>query len=711
MYMKLKKSIGFFTAALCFISMLSSVPFGMPAYAEETAVKNDFEINYDGWYGNADSVKLTAEKGTGLENSRGMTVSGRRKFSDGASSSKGLYLSGGVRYTYSVWVCGDTDEVFNLSLVCEDKNGNESTVLLASEKARAGQWTNLSAEYKAPENSSGFRLSLFTDSVNDFRFDEVSITSKINSGSVCAASVQKGLKDEFANYFRVGNILNGGSVKNSAVTATIIKDFNSITCENETKPDATLVQSQCTNENIGVSLNNAAAIFDFCIRNNISVRGHVLVWHSQVPLWFFKDNFRDDGKWVSEQVMDKRMESYIKNLFKAIETQYPQLDLYAYDVVNEAVSDDYNRTANFGGAREPGFGDGKSPWVQIYGGNSFIEKAFKYARKYAPQGCKLYYNDYNEYWDHKRDCIYKMCKDLYDKGILDGVGMQTHVNADVNGFSGAAAHAEAMRKYLSIGCDVQITEMDVNCEKGKFTPQQQADKYKAIFKSAMDCNSNPDYKGRVTAVCLWGPNDANTWISAENAPLLYDTKNQPKAAYKALTSMIPRSKWGDGSKPTAGKKKASADSKTKRYSDGFEKSVCGWSGRGSAAVSVSSKRHYKGKKSLFVKNRTAAWNGAAKSLDAKEFVPGNEYLFSVNVMYTSGGKTDTFYMKLQYTDKNGTVQYASVAEGTAAKGKWIKLENKSYKIPADASDMQIYVETAGSTNNFYIDEAKSRTAF
>lgn len=38
-----------------------------------------------------------------------------------------------------------------------------------------------------------------------------------------------------------------------------------------------------------------------------------------------------------------------------------------------------------------------SGWVKIFGDNSFIEPAFEYARKYAPEGCKLYYNDFNEY--------------------------------------------------------------------------------------------------------------------------------------------------------------------------------------------------------------------------------------------------------------------------------------------------------------------------
>jgi len=82
------------------------------------------------------------------------------------------------------------------------------------------------------------------------------------------------LKDMYANYFRVGSVLNSGTVNNSSIKALILREFNSITCENEMKPDATLVQSGSTNTNIRVSLNRAASILNFCAQNNIAVRGH-----------------------------------------------------------------------------------------------------------------------------------------------------------------------------------------------------------------------------------------------------------------------------------------------------------------------------------------------------------------------------------------------------------------------------------------------------
>ncbi|MGN1480510.1 endo-1,4-beta-xylanase [Porcipelethomonas sp.] len=699
--MNLKKIAASFTAAVCCTGILSYLPQISEKTFAEDCVYNDFEVNYDGWHSNTDTVKLKAENGKGFENSRGMTVSGRKTKSDGVSSSKGFYLTGEINYTYSIKVYSKTDEKFRLSLLCIDcETGKETVIELKNKNVKAGKWTELSADYTAPENSCEFRLTLTTDSVNDFSFDDVLITSKEkNSSTVFAASADKGLKDEFAGYFKVGNILNGSTVQNSAITANILKDYNSIECENEMKPDATIVQSQCTDTNIGVSLNNAAAIMDFCVQNNIAMRGHTLVWHSQTPTWFFKDNFQNDGNWVSSDVMDQRMESYIKNIFAAIKEQYPELDLYAYDVANECISDDSERTQNNGGTREPGENiSGQSPWVQVYGDNSFVEKAFTYARKYAPDGCALYYNDYNEYWDHKRDAIYSMCKSLYEKGLLDGVGMQSHINANYDGFSGVSAYTTAMKKFLSIGCDVQITELDISTENGTYTLQQQADKYKAIFQAAMDWNSNPESDGRVTAVCIWGPNDANTWIKTENAPLLYDADNQPKLAYTTLISMIPESEWGSGSTPVE------PNEYGWYFQDGFEGDVCSWTGRGSADIMTSGRTYYVGNEALLVQNREASWNGAAKPLSTAIFKPGTEYSFSANVTYFDGNSTDKFYLKLQYTDENGETQYSTIAEATGIKGEWVQLANKNYKIPADASNMQLYIETAETTNNFYIDE-------
>lgn len=718
--MNKKKLYAALTATACFASTFASMPQLMTATQAAEVVYDSFDVNYDGWHVTDEANNIVAVEGAGLNGTRGMTVTGRTSPSDGAASTKGLYLFGGVKYTYSMNVYSETDETFRLTLRYIDEKTEESTVVeLASKKVKAGEWAELSASYKAPKNTYEYELTLTTDSTNDFTFDEFSITAKKAAHEAYAAPAGKGLKDEFANYgFRVGNILNGGTIRNSGITGLILQNYNSIECENETKPDATINQSQCSGTNTAVKLDGAAAIFDFAQKNNIAVRGHAFVWHSQTPSWFFKDNYSNNGGWVNSSTMDKRLESYIKNMFAAIETQYPNLNVYAYDVANECISDDASRTSgNQDGARVAGDNNvtgGTSAWVQVYGNNSFIEKAFTYARQYAPDGCSLFYNDYNEYWDHKRDCIIRtILKPLSAKGLLDGMGMQSHVPANATGFAGTDSYLQAMDMYLDLGIQVQVTELDISVEGGKYSYTDQANKYKAIFQHAMDVNKNRlDSSNRVTAVCIWGPNDGNSWLSAGSNALLHDSSNQPKEAYTALTGMVPDSQWGDGTnyQYDVGGGSGSGDVEPNEYGwyyhHMFEDSTEGWTGRGGNSVAQSSDEHYTeyGNKSLFVSDRTSAWMGATYTISPRAFKAGETYSFSVHVKQKSGENVK-FMMKIEYTDGSGETAYDEVASGIAPNDTWTQLVNTEYTIPADATGVKIYVETEESLCDFYMDEA------
>ena len=174
------------------------------AVQAETLVSNDFEVNYDGWCGNADTVQLTAADFAGWNGTRGMQVTGRETPQDGAASSKGFYLTGGTAYDYSVRVCSETAEHFRISLLIRDEDTDAETVTeLISQDVPAGEWTELTAQYTAPRGSYEFLLTITTDSTNDFTFDAVKITGTQPGNAVSAATAEKGLKDEFVNYFRI----------------------------------------------------------------------------------------------------------------------------------------------------------------------------------------------------------------------------------------------------------------------------------------------------------------------------------------------------------------------------------------------------------------------------------------------------------------------------------------------------------------------------
>lgn len=709
--MKRKRLYAAITAVICTAAMTSVMP--MQSVQASALVQNDFEITYGGWYAESPdwSADVTAIEGIGFDGTRGMKVTDRTSPEDGAVSEKDLYLTGGERYDYSVRVSAETDQHFKLTLTVEDIKTGEKTVKILDEKdVKGGEWAMLSASYKAPMNSKSFKLTITTDTTDDFVYDDVKVVGKQQTLVASAAASDKGLKDMLVNYgIRSGNILNGSTINNNTIKDILLKDCNAIECENETKPDATLVASGSTDTNINVRDSSFAKIADWCAQNNLGFRGHTLVWHSQTPEWFFKQNMAgNSGSYVSESVMDQRLESYIKNMFNLYATKYPNLNVYAYDVCNECMND------SNGGPRNKGYGNGASPWVSIYGDNHFIDKAFAYARKYAPKNCKLYYNDYNEYASFKRDAILTTAKRIKAAGNLDGVGMQSHINANANdGWSGETQYLTAMKMYLEAGLDVQITELDISTDGGKYSLDQQANRYKNILKAAIDWNSDQSHQSRVTLFQVWGPNDGNSWVGTDkntgrsNAPLLYTSDNQPKAAYTALTSLVPQSQWGDGTKFSddfvVKEPELDADGYWFHYT--FENGVDGFSGRGSAGVTSSSTEAYQGSKSLSCTGREDIWNGASISLPSNIFKPGTAYSFSAVVKYTSGADSEPFHYSLQYVGSDGETHYDKIVEGQEiAKDSWTQLANTSFTIPAGASDVQLYFETADTTCDFYVDE-------
>ena len=510
-----------------------------------------FESGYDKWEGRgAASVALDTKNYYGGKSS--LFVSGRTAEWNGAAINldSSTFIPGNT-YSFSTGVLQKSGSATNMKLTLQytDSSGTDQYKEVASATAKSGEWTKLeNTAYTIPSGAS--KLILYVeapDSLTDFYIDNAAGSKSGKSSSVTTGKGTVGsgggqtnpdtsdaaLKNVFSSYFKIGTCVNGNQVKNSNDTNFIKKHFNSITPENELKPQWILDQAASkaygNNVNPQVKLpDDTKAILDFAVANNIAVRGHTLIWHSQTPDWFFKENFDSNGAVVSKQIMDQRIENFIKNTFAMLKEKYPTLNLYAYDVVNEAFD------VSNGNLRAAGFNqnDGQSPYMQIYGDDSYMQKAFAYARQYAPKGCKLFYNDFNEYNDGKVTSIYNFAKKVHEAGNLDGIGMQSHLGTT---YPDATRYKNALDLFSSIpGIEVQVTELDVMTQNA--SDSAFANYYKGIVSNILNCKA-------VTCLTWWGLNDGASWRSSDR-PLMFNSNGQPKEAFNAVVSLVPQELWG-----------------------------------------------------------------------------------------------------------------------------------------------------------------------
>ena len=513
---------------------------------EKTEIKlddkfeSDFEDGTQSWNGRGSA---TAERSTTYAHSgnASLYVSGRTQLWNGSTRSVSDIMEAGGYYKVGTYVLYDGDQYsdtqkFSINLQY-DYNGKENYYTIATETAKKGEWQYVGSEFTAPEGATNFYIYVQTgytsapkeqDLMNFYMDDAVGERLPDPTIQDDIAS----LKDAYSDYFKIGCACTGSEFAQGATKDLIKKHYNSLTLGNELKPDSVLDQalSQKYVAETGddtmpqISLNEADEMLKFAGENKIPVRGHVLVWHSQTPDWFFKENFDPNGAWVSKDKMTKRLENYIKTVMETLKKDYPDVEFYAWDVVNEAASD-------AGTIRDAGSNnevDGQSAWVKVYGDQSYIPLAFEFAKKYAPAGCKLFYNDYNEYSPNKQAYIISdILKPLVEKNLIDGVGMQSHISMS---YPTIDLYKSAMQQYADLGLEIQVTELDVSEKSNEYANQLAlAQRYQDVFKMYKEMK---DSGVNLSAVVLWGITDSTSWIGGY--PLLFDKDYQAKPSYYAV---------------------------------------------------------------------------------------------------------------------------------------------------------------------------------
>ena len=145
------------------------------------------------------------------------------------------------------------------------------------------------------------------------------------------------LKEIYRDYFDLGVSVTIAGWSDQTIDKhreLIAHHFNSITAGNEMKPEATQPWPGT------FQFADADRMVAFAQEQGMKVRGHTLVWHSQTPQWFFRDA-SNHLIYTKETITEQDRQMVIDRLEKHIEAVMQHFGdaVYAWDVVNEAVSD------------------------------------------------------------------------------------------------------------------------------------------------------------------------------------------------------------------------------------------------------------------------------------------------------------------------------------------------------------------------------------
>ncbi|KAK0616334.1 glycoside hydrolase family 10 protein [Immersiella caudata] len=271
--------------------------------------------------------------------------------------------------------------------------------------------------------------------------------------------------------------------------AAILKaNFGQVTPENSMK------WQSLNNQKGSYSWGQADYLVNWAQENNKTIRGHTLVWHSQL------------AGWVSNIRSKSELTTVIQDHIKTVMGRWKG-KIFAWDVINEMFNED--------GSLRP------SVFSNVMG-EEFVSVAFKAAREVDPN-CTLFINDYNlDRPDHAKvtNGMVKNVRKWIAAGIpIDGIGTQGHLQS---GQGQALANTLKVLAAVEGVKEVAVTELDIQ--------NNNSNDFVAVTRG---CLAEPKCVG----ITVWGVRDQDSWRPQGN-PLLFDNSYNAKANYNAIVQAL-----------------------------------------------------------------------------------------------------------------------------------------------------------------------------
>lgn len=536
-------------------------PTATPAgeFAEKTYLSTGFEDGTDGFTGRG-AAKVAVASGGRSGNC--LSVTGRTSTWNGAELNVTDSIVKGATYSISVWVKQTTssDQTIKLSANLTVSGQDSYPAIKEETTLKSGVWTKIEGTYEVPESFSKLTFYVEGPSGNfDFLVDDLTITQTTAGKEPFNPEGLTSIKDTYSGIFeRMGNVVsyntswnNGYQMQNDDTMKFVKHHFNSYTLENELKPaqilsdwSGTISVSEAkklgyvipdgyTESTVGkLNFDSVDKILEIANQYGLQMRGHVMQWHQQTSTRFFKEGYSSSGANVSKEVMDKRLEFYIRSVMKHVMDKEKSLTgkagslVYCWDITNE-----YTHRTNDPAA---------TSWMDVYGDMglkpTYVKKAYEVAydelKQYGLQkDITLFYNDYNEY--DVADEIVELINYINEgeeAKICGGIGMQSHITVN---YPSLEKYGTAVDKFLATGLQVQVTELDIGIEDGQ-TEEDLANHYSDIMKLLISKQENRDKSVNargITGVTVWGLYDAISWRKPTSCLLFGESLEDPKPAF------------------------------------------------------------------------------------------------------------------------------------------------------------------------------------